>query len=322
MNAAGQLNPSTSACAATATTDIVTSTSASASSRSARLSAFSSRGEEYQPALSSSGGTNTSRTTCGSMSTSLEARARRPARARRARARSGTGCRRGRPPARAGRRRTAARREARGRPRERGSLGSRALLSPPVDSEDHVAGPYDAPLELVMYGDFQCPYCSAAQSIVRRVRDRLDGRLRFVFRHLPLTEVHPDAERAAEAAEAAAAQGSFWEMHDALYANGGRLGGCRPGGGRRPDRARRRALSRRPRIGRVRGPRGPRRRRGARQRRHARRPRSSSTASTTPRPSTPGRWSRHSRRSSNRPTNLASLCTALSRRSPLALPCS
>jgi Na+:H+ antiporter, NhaA family len=97
------------------------------------------------------------------------------------------------------------------------------LLTPPVDSDDHVAGPFDAPLELVMYGDFQCPYCTAAQSIVRRVRERLDGRLRFIFRHLPLTEVHPDAERAAEAAEAAAAQGSFWEMHDALYANGGRL---------------------------------------------------------------------------------------------------
>src|SRR5690349_24465748 len=104
-----------------------------------------------------------------------------------------------------------------------GSLGSTPLLTPEVDSSDHVAGPYDAPLELVMYGDFQCPYCAAAQSIVRRVRERLDGRLRFVFRHLPLVEVHPDAERAAEAAEAASAQGSFWEMHDALYANGGRL---------------------------------------------------------------------------------------------------
>jgi len=98
------------------------------------------------------------------------------------------------------------------------------MLTPPIDDQDHVAGPYDAPLELVMYGDFQCPYCSAAQSIVRRVRERLDGRLRFVFRHLPLTEVHPDAQRAAEAAEAASAQGSFWELHDAMYANGGRLG--------------------------------------------------------------------------------------------------
>src|SRR3954466_4897395 len=97
------------------------------------------------------------------------------------------------------------------------------MLTPPLDDTDHIAGPYDAPLELVMYGDFQCPYCSAAQSIVRRVRERLEGRLKFVFRHLPLTEVHPDAQRAAEAAEAASAQGSFWEMHDALYANGGRL---------------------------------------------------------------------------------------------------
>ena len=69
-----------------------------------------------------------------------------------------------------------------------------------------------------MYGDFQCPYCTAAQSIVARVRKRLDGRLRFAFRHLPLHEVHPDAQRAAEASEAAAAQGAFWEMHDALYA--------------------------------------------------------------------------------------------------------
>src|SRR3954454_14105154 len=94
---------------------------------------------------------------------------------------------------------------------------------PPLSAEDHVAGPADAPLELIMYGDFQCPYCTAAQSIVRRVRNRLDGRLRFAFRHLPLHEVHPDAQRAAEASEAAAAQGRFWEMHDALYANGGRF---------------------------------------------------------------------------------------------------
>jgi Na+:H+ antiporter, NhaA family len=97
-------------------------------------------------------------------------------------------------------------------------------LQPPLDEHDHVAGHFDAPLELVMYGDFQCPYCAASQSIIRRVRERLDGRLRFVFRHLPLPEVHPEAERAAQAAEAASLQGSFWEMHDALYANGGRLG--------------------------------------------------------------------------------------------------
>ena len=97
-------------------------------------------------------------------------------------------------------------------------------LTPPLGPGDHVAGPGDAPLELVMYGDFQCPFCAAAQPILERVRDRLDGRLRFAFRHFPLEEVHPDARRAAEAAEAAAAQGAFWEMHDALYALRGRLG--------------------------------------------------------------------------------------------------
>jgi len=98
------------------------------------------------------------------------------------------------------------------------------LLDPPLGSGDHVDGPPDAPLELVMYGDFQCPFCSAARPILRRVRDRLDGRLRFAFRHFPLTELHPDAQRAAEASEAAAAQGAFWPMHDALYGAGGVLG--------------------------------------------------------------------------------------------------
>jgi len=97
------------------------------------------------------------------------------------------------------------------------------LLTPPLGPDDHVDGPADAPLELVMYGDFQCPYCSAAQGILRRVRERLEGRLRFAFRHFPIPEVHPDAQRAAEASEAAAAQGAFWPMHDALYALGGRL---------------------------------------------------------------------------------------------------
>jgi protein-disulfide isomerase len=75
-----------------------------------------------------------------------------------------------------------------------------------------------------MYGDFQCPFCNAAQPILRRVRDRLEGRLRFAFRHFPLREIHPDAERAAEASEAAAAQAAFWPMHDALYGMRGDLG--------------------------------------------------------------------------------------------------
>jgi protein-disulfide isomerase len=94
---------------------------------------------------------------------------------------------------------------------------------PPLGPDDHVEGPPDAPLELVMYGDFQCPYCAASQSIVRRVRDRLDGRLRFAFRHMPLHDVHPAAQLAAEASEAAASQGAFWPMHDRLYAARGKL---------------------------------------------------------------------------------------------------
>lgn len=97
-----------------------------------------------------------------------------------------------------------------------------ASLDPPLGPGDHVDGPADAPLELVMYGDFQCPYCAAAQSIVRRVRERLAGRLRFAFRHMPLPS-HPDAGNAAQAAEAAAAQDAFWAMHDELYAGRGRL---------------------------------------------------------------------------------------------------
>jgi Na+:H+ antiporter, NhaA family len=97
-------------------------------------------------------------------------------------------------------------------------------LTPPLGPGDHVDGPDDAPLELVMYGDFQCPFCTAAQPILRRVRDRLAGRLRFAFRHYPLRQIHPDAERAAQAGEAAAAQGAFWAMHDALYGLRGRLG--------------------------------------------------------------------------------------------------
>ncbi len=97
------------------------------------------------------------------------------------------------------------------------------LLSPPLEDADHVRGERGAPLELVMFGDFQCPYCLGAQSILRRVRERLGDRLVFGFRHLPIPERHPLAPLAAEASEAAAAQGSFWEFHDALYANQPRL---------------------------------------------------------------------------------------------------
>ena len=96
-------------------------------------------------------------------------------------------------------------------------------LTIPPGPDDHVRGPDDADLELVMYGDFECPYCMAAQSILGRVRARLGERLRFVFRHFPVEAVHEHALQAAQAAEAAAAQGAFWEMHDALFAQQGRL---------------------------------------------------------------------------------------------------
>lgn len=100
---------------------------------------------------------------------------------------------------------------------------SEGLLRPPLSGEDHLDGPDGAELELVMYGDFQCPYCTAAYPIVRRVREQLGRRLQFAFRHFPLREVHPLAEGAARAAEAAAAQGAFWPMHDRLYEARGRL---------------------------------------------------------------------------------------------------
>jgi protein-disulfide isomerase len=96
-------------------------------------------------------------------------------------------------------------------------------LTSSLSAEDHVEGPREASLELVMYGDFQCPYCAAAYPIVRRVRERLAPRLLFAFRHFPLRDIHPDAQRAAEASEAAAAQGAFWPMHDRMYESPGRL---------------------------------------------------------------------------------------------------
>ena len=96
-------------------------------------------------------------------------------------------------------------------------------LNPKLSGEDHCDGPQSAELELVMFGDFQCPYCAAAFPIVGRVRERLAGRLLFAYRHFPLRDAHPDAQHAAEAAEAAAAQGAFWPMHDLLYSSRGAL---------------------------------------------------------------------------------------------------
>jgi protein-disulfide isomerase len=91
-------------------------------------------------------------------------------------------------------------------------------LVPEVDEDrDHVRGPADASVTLVEYGDFECPYCGLAEPVVRELLG--DADLRFVWRNLPLTDVHPRAQVAAEAAEAAAAQGRFWEMHDLLLAH-------------------------------------------------------------------------------------------------------
>src|SRR6059036_3950665 len=94
-----------------------------------------------------------------------------------------------------------------------------ARLVLPVGEGDHVRGPPNAPATLVEYGDYECPYCGLAHPIVKSVQAHLGRRMRFVFRHFPLTEIHPHALRAAEAAEAAGAQGKFWEMHDLLYEN-------------------------------------------------------------------------------------------------------
>jgi protein-disulfide isomerase len=90
-------------------------------------------------------------------------------------------------------------------------------LTIPVGEHDHVDGPASAPVTLVEYGDYECPYCGAAYPIVKEIQQRLGDRLRFVFRNFPITTAHPHAEHAAEAAEAAGAQGKFWEMHDYLY---------------------------------------------------------------------------------------------------------
>ena len=97
------------------------------------------------------------------------------------------------------------------------------LTMPVAPDRDHLQGPAAAPLTLVEYGDYECPYCGAAYPIVKEVQARMGDRLRFVFRNFPITTSHPHAERAAEAAEAAAAQGSFWAMHDILYENQKRL---------------------------------------------------------------------------------------------------
>ena len=99
-----------------------------------------------------------------------------------------------------------------------------AVLTVPVsDGRDHIEGPADAAVTLVEYGDYECPYCGAAYPIIKEVQARMGERLRFVFRNFPIATSHPHAQMAAEAAEAAASQGKFWQMHDLLYENQRRL---------------------------------------------------------------------------------------------------
>ena len=98
------------------------------------------------------------------------------------------------------------------------SAGLPVVLDPPVDPEqDHIRGPVDAPLTLVEYSDFECPYCARVTGVSQELRAHYGDRLRYVFRHVTLPDVHSHSELAAHAAEAAANQGKFWEMHDKMF---------------------------------------------------------------------------------------------------------
>ncbi len=102
-----------------------------------------------------------------------------------------------------------------------GSAGGR--LSVPVTERDHTQGSETAAVTLVEYGDYECPHCGRAHLDVKELQLRFGAQMRFAFRNFPLRDLHPHAQRSAEAAEAAAAQGAFWEMHDTLFANQSRL---------------------------------------------------------------------------------------------------
>ncbi|WP_045835593.1 DsbA family protein [Hyphomicrobium sp. 99] len=92
-------------------------------------------------------------------------------------------------------------------------------LSVPVSEDDHIEGPMNAPMTLVEYGDFECPYCAEVFPVIKGVQEKMGENLRFVFRHFPLTRLHPHAEHAAEISEAANTIDRFWDMHDMLFKN-------------------------------------------------------------------------------------------------------
>jgi protein-disulfide isomerase len=94
------------------------------------------------------------------------------------------------------------------------------LSLPVTESRDHIQGPITAPVTLVEYGDYECPYCAQAYLITKEIQERLGDKLCFVFRNFPITKIRPHAYETALAAEAAAAQGKFWEMYDYLFKHG------------------------------------------------------------------------------------------------------
>jgi NhaA family Na+:H+ antiporter len=97
------------------------------------------------------------------------------------------------------------------------SAQTKTFLTVPISEQDHFQGPLEAPVTLVEYGDYQCPHCRLVYYNIKELQERLGDRIRYVYRHLPISRIHPHAYLAAEASEAAGAQGKFWEMHDALY---------------------------------------------------------------------------------------------------------
>ena len=103
------------------------------------------------------------------------------------------------------------------------SLGPQSTLAVPVSEDDHVCGSMAAPVTVVEYGDYECPYCAAARPVLAELVEHSRGQVRLVFRNFPLADVHPFALTAALAAEAAAALGAFWPMHDLLFSNQNRL---------------------------------------------------------------------------------------------------
>lgn len=106
---------------------------------------------------------------------------------------------------------------------ERLPVQERRLLTPPVSDRDHRRGPDEAPVTVLMYGDFECPYCARAHGLFGELRDEMEDAIRFVYRHYPLVRVHENAQLAAEASEAAGAQGQFWPLLDALTEHHDRL---------------------------------------------------------------------------------------------------